>query len=384
MVISLLCSDVGRGHPFYLDGVRRALEGGGRGGLIAREATVFEVSRGTSLLAWRAVRWSYRIAGRGGPIGALYQRFRSEMDYDRDSAVLRILGRDLRSWAGDEGLLLVDHPAIVGALGGRPRVWYVHGEMVAPPEAIVRGAAGILVPTPKVADRFADGGVPRERIHITGICVENELLPIAQAALEERRRRLAAGGPLTLGFYSSGAEPGAHVASLAAGVAAAIRGGHAAIVVARRGGRLDRSVGSSRLDLGGKGPEIVRFSTRRELDQRTAEIFPRLDVVVSPPHERSNWAVGLGLPFLLVGPDFGPFAPRNRDLLLRAGVAIEIHTPTDAERLAEILGELQSRHLLERMCESGTGRPIDGFAQAARILVEEIEGRGDLTRGRTA
>lgn len=368
-MISFLGSEVGRGHPFYLDGLLHALRGQ-RESVIERVADVFGVSRGLSLLAWRSVRASYGIAGRGGPLAAVYHRLRGATDYDRDSALLGILGRDLRRWAGNRGLLVVDHPAVVGALGGRDDVWYLHGEMAAPPEAIVHRAARIFVPTEETAGRFVRGGIPPERLLVTGICVEPALVPGAPAAAEARCARISGGGALTLGFFSSGAEPARHVAALAAGAASGEAAGHRAIVFARRGGRLDAAVRRA-----APAVEIVGFEDRAELDRVTAGRFAELDAVVSPPHERSNWAGALGMPFLLVGPDVGPFAPRNRSWLLQAGVAAEVGSEEAARHLGTTVDELRSSGRLRRMSERGIGPPFRGFERAADILIRETERR---------
>jgi hypothetical protein len=81
------------------------------------------------------------------------------------------------------------------------------------------------------------------------------------------------------------------------------------------------------------------------------------------------------LPFLLVGPDLGPFAPRNRSLLLRAGVAAEIESAAAARRLAEIVTGLRSSGRLLRMSEMGVGLPFRGFERAAELLIEEADRR---------
>ncbi len=385
-MLSFLGTEIGRGHPFYLDGVRRALTAMGRDDVVASESDVFAVSRGASRLAWGAVRAAYRIAGRGGLPAALYHRLRGTSDYDRESAMLTILGRDLRRWAAATapGPLVVDHPAVVGALGSRPDVWYVHGEMIAPPEAIVRGAAGIFVPNEAVAAEFVRGGVAPGRLRVTGICIENELVPGAEAAAVARRERLESVGPYRIGFFGSGAEPVAHVASMASAAGACAQVGHDVLVFAKRGGRLARVV-ERELETVPIGSEIIEYDTREELDRRTAEVLPSVDLVVSPPHERSNWAVALGIPFFLVGPDIGPFAPRNRALLLRAGVALELPDPATAEHLPGVLVEMQSKGILSRMAENGWGPPIDGFREAARFLMEEAESDGGPpARGGTA
>jgi hypothetical protein len=337
---------------------------------VRRHASVFDVSRGLSLLAWRSVLASYHLAGRGGVVAAVYHRLRGTVDYNERSTLLGILGRDIRRWAGESGALVVDHPALVAALGDRPDVWYMHGEMAAPPEVVVHGAARIFVPLEDTAGEFVRGGVHPERVLVTGICVEPDLVADALVRLDERKERIASEGPLTVAFFSSGAEPREHVRELALAVEAVGRAGHRALVFAARGGRLERATRAR-----GAPVELVGFDGREELDRLTALHFGAFDVVVSPPHERSNWAIGLGVPFFLVGPDIGPFAPRNRALLLRAGVAAEIVSPDEARRFAETLARLRSSGHLLQMAENGAGRSFRGFDRAAVHLIEEAERR---------
>lgn len=373
-VISFLCSEVGRGHPFYLDGVVRALAALEREDLIARRSSVFEVSRGLSLAAWKSVLLSYRMAGWGGPAPALYRLLRGRVDYDRRSLLLEVLGRDLRRWAGDSGLVVVDHPLLVGALGGRPDVWYVHGELVAPRESVVRGAARIFVPQEEVAAAFVRSGASPSRLVVTGLCIEPELALGAADQRSKRRQRIGSTDPLTLAFFSSGAEPRPHVRLLATAAFAVARSGHRAIVFADRGGRLERAF--RRRPRGSTmEPELVGFSGRGELDRLTAERFPTVDVVVAPPHERSSWALALGVPFFLVGPDIGPYAPRNRALLLEKGVAVELRSEVDAAELPRRLDALRRSGALLRLSERGEAGPLGGFEKSARHLAEEAARR---------
>lgn len=377
--ISLLCTEIGRGHPFYLDGIEDALAACGAGDRV-RRASVFDVSRGLSRRAWEGVRAAYRFAGRGGFAAPLYHRFRGNArSYDDDSLVLRLLGRDARRWIdAAAGPVVVDHPALVGALaagragateknGGRRLLWYIHGETVAPPESLVRRADRVFVPLDETARAFVEGGVDARRLRVTGICVESSLVAGADAAFDARQDRLGAKeGPLVFACYSSGAEPEAHVASIAGAAESLARGGHRPIVFAARGGRLARAVG------GKVGVEIVAFDGRADLDRVTAAHFASFDLVVSPPHERSGWAFALGIPFLLVGPDLGPFAPRNRSRLLREGVAEEL-TAERAAGCTAFVGELRRAGRLRAMSERGRGLPIDGFRRAAATLLEETD-----------
>ncbi len=367
-MVSLLCSEIGRGHPFYLDGLERALRAAGRADLAARRASVFEVSRGSARLAWRGVRTTYRLAGRGGLSGRVYRRLRGRVDYNRDTRLLRLLGRDARRWARDASVVVVDHPALVGALRGRGRVWYLHGELVAPAEALVQAAERIFVPLDETAAAFVAGGFSREKLVVTGICIENELLADAEVQAGARLQRLRDAAPLTLGFFSSGAEPRTHVRCLAVAAVAAARAGCRSLAFCAAGGRLE---GAVRESAGGVGVEVVRCHGRADLDRRTAERFGELDVVVSPPHERSNWALALGIPFLLVGPDIGPFAPLNRELLLRRGVAAEISSVAEAEGLPARLEGLRATGELVRMAERGWGPDRGGFRRAAQAVIAE-------------
>ena len=365
--VSLLCSEVGRGHPFYLDGLARALAAEGRPA--ERRAGAPDLSFGLARLAWRAVRGAYRIAGRSGAAASLYARLRGRTDPDGRSPLLRLLGRDLRRWAGREGLVVVDHPLLVGALGGRADVWYVHGELAAPREAIVRRAARVLVPTDEVAGRFAEAGVGRETLVVTGLCVEAELAEAADETSRARRARIAGPGPLTLGLFSSGAEPEAHVAALVAAAGSAARAGHRCLVFAARGGRLERRVAQGRLGAPG-AVETLPFAGREVLDRITLGRFRDIDVVVAPPHERSNWAVGLRVPFFLVGPDVGPFAPLNRALLHREEVAIDLPSLDAARELGSRLDEARRSGALLRIANGRPLGPLDGFRRAARAVLE--------------
>ncbi|MEM9459673.1 MAG: hypothetical protein AAGF11_36180 [Myxococcota bacterium] len=369
--VSFLCAEIGRGHPFYLDGLIYALREAGRAELIARRSDVFTLSRGRAHAAWQAVRALYHVAARGGLVAATYRRMRDRVRYDEPSRLLDLLGRDLRRWAGREGIVVVDHPLLVGALGDREDVWYMHGELVAPPEAIVHSAAGIFVPDQRTAQIFVGGGVAPERLAVTGPCVDPLLVPMAEAARRRRRKRLRSTAPLTVAVFSSGAEPSAHVQALSAAAAVLARTGHRVVVFARRGGRLERRVSAgaaTSLD-----PVVIPFSGRDELDRQTAAHFEALDLVIGPPHERSSWAFALGLPLLIVGPDVGTFAPLNRERLTTAGVAVALEAMAeDPARLPTALLQLRRSGRLGQMLERGTGPRTDGFRRAAAALVEVV------------
>ena len=232
-------------------------------------------------------------------------------------------------------------------------------------------ARHILVPTESVAHAFVEAGVDPKCVSTTGLCVELDLLPDRRVNCERRRRRIAGDEPLTIAFFSSGAEPRNHVAALVEGARALARSRHHVLVFAIRGGRMERAVRR----LGAQSLELVSYDSRLELDRLTAQRFPILDAVVSPPHERANWTQALGMPFFLVGPDIGPFAPRNRALLLVAGVATEIRSCREARELPHRVEELRKSGALLAMSERGCVAQFRGFERSAEILADALSAR---------
>src|SRR5512138_1092104 len=119
--LTFLYVNIGRGHPFYLDGIIEALIRRGGVGLVRQQQDVFEISRGMSALAWRATKWLYRTAPSHPLIGRLYHSLRQNNDYNDGGLALFLLGRDIRSmFAGSTEPLIVSHPTLVGILKGRP------------------------------------------------------------------------------------------------------------------------------------------------------------------------------------------------------------------------------------------------------------------------
>ena len=81
--IAYLYTNIGRGHPGYLDGIIEAIE------TTSPEikyfvTDVFALSRGLSLFGWRRVRGMYRLGARGGLISSAYGLLRRFSGGGRD------------------------------------------------------------------------------------------------------------------------------------------------------------------------------------------------------------------------------------------------------------------------------------------------------------
>jgi len=384
--INILYTNIGRGHPSYLDGITEALIRKQGIGLVRAETSVFEVSSLMSRLGWDLARWLYQHGSSGGTLGVIYGRLRRRRDYNRYSRLLSLMGRDIRRrFLTDPNPLLVAHPSLVGILDGKDDLLYQHGELVVPRESLVEGASVVFVPTEEVASAFRSAGYAHHEVVTTGLCIEPAMVRQAADCFRQRRERLSMPMPLTGAYYSSGAEPKAHVARLTAAAVSAVAGGQRAIVVAAKGRRLAvrterafREAGlplaiieaSDQLPADLPSGLLVLHTSRREESAFSARFLPYFDYLLAPAHERTSWALGLGLPMFVVGPAVGPFASLNRDLLLRENVAVPLDSQSDADKFGALVAGFHRSGRLVQMSDSGWGRfDSQGFDTIAEYLL---------------
>jgi len=297
------------------------------------------------------------------------------------------LGSGLTRALQDEGrTVMVAHPTLVAALGNYPDLMYQHGEVVCPDTAQVRGASLVFVPTDRVAESFLRAGYSREQVLITGLCIEPALRELASDSVELRMERINNEEPLTGLFVSSGAEPKQHLVKLVAAACSAVRKGVRAVILAHRGGGLHRMIREAfkeeSLDLVTSERNDVQtfnastgllmvYSSRRQENEITVRHFSEFDYFVAPPHERTNWAIGLGLPMFVLTPTIGPYAHLNLELLQETSAALVIDSLASARKLGLDLERCQASGELMKMAENGWGKyDIDGFSRIVDSVIE--------------
>lgn len=371
--LTALSSEIGRGHPAYLDSVLVAYAR-----LRAADARLPEpqvlalpaICSGIEARTWRLVESAYRFGSRGGVATWLYHRLRRP-DARPSRADLNLLGAGLRErFAGYSGVCLVDHPLLAWILRGTCRVAYLHAEIAAPGSAAVPGCARVYVPLAATADRLAAAGVEREALRVTGLVIEPELLDRAESAFAARIERLAGTGPLTIGFFTSGARPRPHLELTFAGIRSCLVAGQRPVLFWGTG---LIAAAEARLALRQRGiaddaVEVGWGRTRRDETSRTAERFPGLDVMIAAAHERTGWACGLGIPFFPLCPCIGPCANENLDFAVRLGVADPISDLAAAAAIGERLAALRADGRLFQMARAGRGLPTAGAETIARDL----------------
>jgi hypothetical protein len=317
-------------------------------------------------------RTGYRLGAQGGPATWLYNRLRSP-DAKPSNLQLSLLGTSLRkTFAGYEGICIVDHPLLAQILASVCRVAYLHCEIAAPGLSAVPGAWRTFVPLESTRQKLLAHGCQPSTIRVTGLVVEPELLDTAESAFVARMARLASDQPLTVGFFVSGAEPPPHTSIIAACVTSVTLAGHKAVVfwgtgmlkaakvqlALRRAGALDGSY------------RVIWARDRRASTTAVADVFPNLDVMVCAAHERTNWAVGLGLPMFALLPSIGPFARDNFAFASEQGTCLPLEGTANAARLGDTIAELRRTGRLVEMARSGWGRhAITGAEAIARELL---------------
>lgn len=386
----VLSTEIGRGHPAYLDSVLAELNR--LRPALARKVerlAVEDVVTGTARTAWRLARRAYTLGAAGGAATGAYNRLRGSGP--PSAAQQRLLGTALRERFREfKGICLVEHPLTAAILAPACRVAYLHAEIAAPAVAAVPGTWRTFVPLEETAERLAAAGVEREALSVTGLVVEPDLLETAASAFENRLARFGTREPLAVGLFVSGAWPKPHLDRIVAAAESVVAAGHRALVFAgpdlrrteRLGTRLSliTTVSLSNPHRSSRAPApsdplvLVTSRTRAEETANAALLLPSLDVFVAAAHERTNWCVGLGLPLFALLPNIGPFAPLNFDFARERGCCLPVVTTADAAALGTRLNEARESGELARMAAAGWNRlPVDGAARIASELAAAVE-----------
>lgn len=372
--IVALSTEIGRGHPSYLDSVVRLLK---ENGMDPSWSTVCQESSGFSLLGWRLVALLYSLGGKGGLLTRIYNLVREETKVWTDSLPMRVLGRDLKRGLEHRGeLLLVAHPLVAHVLCSVCRTWYIHGEIAAPQECAVRGVEKLFVPLEETRTGLIAQGGDAGSMVVTGLMIEPDLVAGRDEAFSRRLDRIDSGTSVTVGFFSSGAYPSGHMVKIVSGVKSVLDQHMRAVIfcgtnrrvfeslrrrVKRWGLTLAEDTDEETNDRGDWRVRLVTRMTRQEETRRACKLVPTLDAFVAASHERTNWAVGLGLPMFALFPLIGTFAAQNFRFALRQGVVCPLATVEAARDLGRIINELRGGGRLAHMARRGFGRlPVDG------------------------
>jgi len=387
--LNILFTDIGRGHPFYLDGIIESINVKYSDRIQLNIISVFSISHDLSLKLWRFVRWLYKIGSQGGIIGRLYGAIRQGRNTNRYGIIERCLARDIRKYiAKFRYPTLVAHPVLVPMISDIVPVYYQHGEIAVPDEAVVKIAERVFLPLKESRDKFMRAGISGERLITTGLCIEKQLAEKVSECFNRRVSAIKNGDTLLGAFFSSGAEPVQHIRKIILALDSLKKSGGRAIVFSKKGGNLEKALNEFsdikiinvdcstayiESTIRSEHISVGLYNNRPEENKLTNSLFKYFDYFAAPSHERTNWAVGLGLPMFILHPVIGTFSPLNRQFLLKRNVAIDIDTDQKAGDFADMLSKLEGDGTLVKMAQNGFNKyNIDGFEKIAENLLNEI------------
>jgi hypothetical protein len=278
-------------------------------------------------------------------------------------------------------IYLVEHPLVARILANRGLpVFYIHGEIAAPEECVIPGITKCFVPLEFTKERIVGCGATPESIIVTGLVIEPELVSTAENNYNLRLARLNSNEPLTIAFFISQAYPKPHINKIMAAIDSVIEKGMKAIVFTGTEPKKAQQM-KNRLDLirernpkfNAENLKIIISNSRPAENQKTAELMKEVDIIVAASHERTNWAIGLGLPIFVLFPLIGTYAKQNFDFAYDRGVALPITNNDDAGNLGDRLNNLCGRSILKEMMQNGFSTcSLDGARFIADFVINSI------------
>ncbi len=367
--VLLLSCGIGRGHPFYLDGIQQALRSE-YPDIVVEYRTVFELANPPALIGWNLAKLLYHFGSQGGMKTEIYEKIRKG---DRRSEPAEYLKNGLASKVAryrDAGtIVIVDHPLLAVNLA-ELEVWYQHGELVAPESSLVDPGGKILVPNRETAEQFETVVNDRSRIVETNSCIESEIETIAEHAAGDRIERLRHAGQLCAAFFSSGAEPQPHLDLIIVALQSLIKAGHRSILFVAENGKLHSRLKKSPITRNERVDWVV-YRDRHELHRETVKRWNDFDLFLSPYHERIHWAAAASLPMIGYTPTMGPFAPMNRTYAANYHLAYDL-TPESASQVGSMISDSGWRTTCCELSDfSRRGHVFGGFQNIANLISQE-------------
>jgi len=253
-------------------------------------------------------------------------------------------------------------------------VFYIHGEIAAPKECAITDNALTFVPIEQTKEQLVRLGVKPESVIVTGLLIEPDLVKDAEENFTLRIARLDSLQPLTVAFFISQAYPKPHIKKVIAAVESVIKNDMKAIVFTGTLPNYAVHLKNQLKMIKSKNIMIVQSKSRQEENQKTARLANSIDIMVATAHERTNWAVGLGLPIFVLFPLIGTYAQMNYNFARNLGVAEPILTIQDARNLGAKIIEMQKNNLLAQMARKGFSYyPLTGASKIADYLISSLE-----------
>ncbi|MCX7784978.1 MAG: hypothetical protein N2201_01925 [candidate division WOR-3 bacterium] len=363
--------EIGLGHPYYLDYVLQAIKIQNPR-IPIKYLEVLSREKGLAQYFWRFSEKLYCFGAQGGLSTKFYNKFRAS---GKGHKLARFCLMNIKKEIADKHqVVLVSHPILAHNLNGD--IWYIHGEIAAPPECACN-VKKIVVPTEATKQKLINYGVKSDTVFVSGLVICPDLVISAEENFKTRLLRLNSDKPLTVGFFISGAYPKPHIQKIIEGIISVTKDNFRTIVFTGINQKKTRNfiaqLNQKQNLIFRPKSSIVFIQSKHRVDyqKRVTRLLPLLDIFVSASHEHTNWAVGLGIPMFVLFPMIGSYAIENYQFAKEQGVVYPISTIAEARNLAKVIKELHKSGILAQMAVRGWGKlPINGAYNTAQELIK--------------
>ncbi len=292
MSLFLLQLPIGRGHPNYLN-------------LLKKELNIpyyyYEIP-----LNLPSIRFLNLIYRNSPKYLLFYNKLREKGKIP--NFFIREIRKEIEKFLPkEETLIIVSHPLLAKILSDK-NIYYLHGEIAFPKEAFCK-AKKIFVPLEITKEKAKSYGIKEENIIITNLFVEKELADLKETAFKERIKRLKDKKRLSCAIFLSGAYPKPHIKKI-------IKYGK---ILLENNIKLylfsfPRYYSYFERKLFPYGINLIKIYNWEAEIKKFSEIFIDIDFFIAASHERVNWALGLSLPLFVLTPFIGSYAKENYEI----------------------------------------------------------------------
>jgi hypothetical protein len=259
----------------------------------------------------------------------------------------------------EEIFIIVSHPLLAKALEDK-NIYYLHGEIAFPKEAVCK-AKKIFVPLAITKEKAKAYGIKEENIGITNLFVEKELAILKTKAYEERIKRIKDKKRLTGAIFLSGAYPQPHIKKIIKYSKILLENNIRVYLFS-----FPTYLFYFERKLFPYGINLIKIYNWEDELIKFSQIFLTVDFFIAASHERINWALGLSLPMFVLTPFIGSYAKENYEIARNYNACFLIN------ELKNFLKESLYEKLLTMNESTHNKFSLDGAKNTAFIIEKEL------------
>ncbi|MEO0097191.1 MAG: hypothetical protein ABIK78_03735 [candidate division WOR-3 bacterium] len=338
---------IGRGHPNYLNLLKQELN-----------IPYFYIEIPLNINIIKLLNFLYKNSPRNLFSLSIYNKLREKGE--TPNFLIKKLNREIKRFLPKEKyLIVVSHPILVKALEEKENLYYLHCENAFPKEAVCN-AKKIFVPLEITKEKAISYGMDKEKIVVTNLFIEKELVTLKEMGYEKRIERIKNKERLSCAIFLSGAYPKFHIKEIFKYIKYFSLNNIRTFLFS--GINYSYYLYFQR-KLFSEGVYVIKSKNWEEEIKKFQEIFLDIDFFIAASHERTNWALGLSLPMFVLSPFIGSYAYENYEIAKNYGIA----------SLLEDIKNLNRNDLYRKLLQMNISCYNKFFTNGAKVTSEIIE-----------